>query len=127
MTVKKIDGHFDAVLNFRTSTIYRTRRSGSTSRRQLTAIRDVTNGDWPTATVPDSRMNAKTVPIEDIDGRCNCLAVAKAARYLRAAYDKALAPLSPLAVPGSIDWTPIEWKSASPNCRTVMRLAGFSV
>lgn len=37
-------------------------------------------------------MNAKTVPIEDIDGRCNCLAVAKAARYLRAAYDKALAP-----------------------------------
>ena len=37
-------------------------------------------------------MNAKTVPIEDIDGRCNCLAVAKAARYLRAAYDKALVP-----------------------------------
>jgi DNA-binding MarR family transcriptional regulator len=37
-------------------------------------------------------MNAKTVPIEDVDGRCNCLAVAKAARYLRAAYDKALAP-----------------------------------
>ena len=37
-------------------------------------------------------MSAKTVPIEDIDGRCNCLAVAKAARYLRAAYDKALAP-----------------------------------
>ena len=33
-----------------------------------------------------------TVPIEDIDGRCNCLAVCKAARYLRAAYDKALAP-----------------------------------
>jgi DNA-binding MarR family transcriptional regulator len=25
-------------------------------------------------------------------GRCNCLAVCKAARYLRAAYDKALAP-----------------------------------
>jgi len=39
-----------------------------------------------------SAVNAKTVPIEDIDGRCNCLAVAKAARYLRAAYDKALAP-----------------------------------
>jgi DNA-binding MarR family transcriptional regulator len=37
-------------------------------------------------------MNAKTLPIEDIDGRCNCLAVAKAARYLRAAYDKTLAP-----------------------------------
>jgi DNA-binding MarR family transcriptional regulator len=37
-------------------------------------------------------MNAKTVPIEDMDGRCNCLAVCKAARYLRAAYDKALAP-----------------------------------
>jgi hypothetical protein len=37
-------------------------------------------------------MNAKTVPIEDIDGRCNCLAVCKAARYLRAAYDRALAP-----------------------------------
>jgi DNA-binding MarR family transcriptional regulator len=37
-------------------------------------------------------MNARTVPIEDIDGRCNCLAVCKAARYLRAAYDKALAP-----------------------------------
>ena len=37
-------------------------------------------------------MNAKTVPIEDIEGRCNCLAVAKAARYLRAAYDKAIAP-----------------------------------
>ena len=32
------------------------------------------------------------VPIEDVDGRCNCLAVCKAARYLRAAYDKALAP-----------------------------------
>ena len=30
--------------------------------------------------------------IEDIDGRCNCLAVCKAARYLPAAYDKALAP-----------------------------------
>jgi DNA-binding MarR family transcriptional regulator len=37
-------------------------------------------------------MNAKTVPIEDIDGRCSCLAVCKAARYLRASYDKALVP-----------------------------------
>ena len=29
---------------------------------------------------------------EGFDGRCNCLAVCKAARYLRAAYDRALAP-----------------------------------
>lgn len=31
-------------------------------------------------------MNAKSLPIEDIDGRCNYLAVTKAARYFRAAY-----------------------------------------
>jgi DNA-binding MarR family transcriptional regulator len=37
-------------------------------------------------------MNTENVWIEDIDGRCNCLAVCKAARYLRALYDKALAP-----------------------------------
>jgi hypothetical protein len=37
-------------------------------------------------------MNTENVWIKDIDGRCNCLAVCKAARYLRALYDKALAP-----------------------------------
>ncbi len=30
--------------------------------------------------------------LEDIDGRCNCLAARKASRYLTAAYDQALAP-----------------------------------
>jgi DNA-binding MarR family transcriptional regulator len=30
----------------------------------------------------------------DLDGTCNCLAARKAARYLTAAYDKALAPAS---------------------------------
>jgi DNA-binding MarR family transcriptional regulator len=30
--------------------------------------------------------------VEDIDGRCNCLAARKASRYLTAAYDQALSP-----------------------------------
>ncbi len=30
--------------------------------------------------------------LEEIDGRCNCLAARKASRYLTAAYDQALAP-----------------------------------
>jgi len=34
-----------------------------------------------------------TVAILDLDGVCNCLAARKAARYLTAAYDKALAPV----------------------------------
>jgi DNA-binding MarR family transcriptional regulator len=34
-----------------------------------------------------------TVALLDLDGVCNCLAARKAARYLTAAYDKALAPV----------------------------------
>jgi DNA-binding MarR family transcriptional regulator len=61
----------------------------------MLANRGVANRSIPSYTGEDSwtgGMKAKTVPIEDVDGRCNCLAVCKAARYLRAAYDKALAP-----------------------------------
>ncbi len=35
-----------------------------------------------------------TAALPDLDGVCNCLAARKAARYLTAAYDKALAPAS---------------------------------
>ena len=34
----------------------------------------------------------KNIPLHDLDGICNCLAARKAARYLTAAYDRALAP-----------------------------------
>ena len=34
----------------------------------------------------------KNIPLLDLDGICNCLAARKAARYLTAAYDRALAP-----------------------------------
>lgn len=37
-------------------------------------------------------MNTAIARVEDLDGHCNCLAVCKAARYLRALYDKALIP-----------------------------------
>jgi len=34
-----------------------------------------------------------TITPANLDGRCNCFAIRKAARYLSAAYDKALAPV----------------------------------
>lgn len=40
--------------------------------------------------------------VEDIDGRCNCLAARKASRYLTAAYDQALSPANLRATQFSI-------------------------
>ena len=36
-------------------------------------------------------MRPRLLPADSLDGRCHCLAARKAARYLSAAYDKALA------------------------------------
>ncbi|KAA1005409.1 winged helix-turn-helix transcriptional regulator [Paraburkholderia panacisoli] len=47
-------------------------------------------------------MRIQSEPLEDIDGRCNCLAARKASRYLTAAYDQALAPANLRATQFSI-------------------------
>ncbi|WP_321927566.1 MULTISPECIES: MarR family winged helix-turn-helix transcriptional regulator [Paraburkholderia] len=47
-------------------------------------------------------MTTSTKSIEDIDGRCNCLAARQASRYLTAAYDRALSPVGLRATQFSI-------------------------
>jgi DNA-binding MarR family transcriptional regulator len=65
-------------------------------------------------------MSANSSSIDDIDGRCNCFAVRKAARYLSAAYDKALAPAGLRATQFSI-----LHKLAKNSPMTIKRLAGL--
>jgi DNA-binding MarR family transcriptional regulator len=47
-------------------------------------------------------MKGAIMLVEDIDGRCNCLAARQASRYLTAAYDQALSPVGLRATQFSI-------------------------
>lgn len=50
-------------------------------------------------------MATRSRPVEDIEGRCNCLAARHATRYLTAAYDQALNPFGLRATQFSILYT----------------------
>lgn len=63
-------------------------------------------------------MSTRKQPIEDIDGRCNCLAARKASRYLTAAYDQALAPVNLRATQFSV-----LYKLAKDGPQTIGELA----